>query len=53
MKSEYPDLDELNNQFKPFYDLTGIAYDVESYFKTWMQSPLIKQNAADITSLVN
>lgn len=35
MKSEYPDLDELNTQFKPFYDLTLIAYDFDASHKHW------------------
>ena len=51
-KQEYPDLDELNNTFKPFFELTNIASDVEFHFKDWTQSSLIKQDANKITSSV-
>ena len=34
-KSEYPDLDELSTTFKPFFELTNIASDVEFHFKDW------------------
>jgi hypothetical protein len=51
-KSEYPDLEELNNTFKPFFDLTNIASDVEFHVKDWKQSSLIKQDAGKIASSV-
>lgn len=51
-KSEYPDLEDINNTFKPFFELTNIASDVEFHFKDWTQSSLIKQDAAKITSSV-
>lgn len=38
--------------FKPFFDLTNIASDVEFHFKDWTQSSLIKQDAQKITSSV-
>jgi hypothetical protein len=52
-RSEYPDLDELNNTFKPFFELTNIASDVEYSFKDWTQSSLIKQDAAKIATSVS
>ena len=52
-KSEYPDLEELNALFAPFYDLTVMASDVEYQFKDWKSNPLHKQNAGQITSQVN
>lgn len=51
-KSEYPDLEEIRSVFKPFYDLTNIASDVEFHFKDWKQSSLIKQDATKITTSV-
>lgn len=51
-KSEYPDLDEVNNTFKPFYELTTTAYEVEGSFKDWTQSPLLKQDALNIAQTV-
>lgn len=51
-KSEYPDLEELNNTFKPFFELTNIASDVDFHFKDWTQSSLIKQDAGKIASSV-
>lgn len=35
MKSEYPELDELNTSFKPFFDLTSIAYEADYSIKEW------------------
>ena len=51
-KSEYPDLEELNNTFKPFFELTNIASDVDFHFKDWTQSSLIKQDANKIATSV-
>jgi len=52
-RSEYPDLDALNTEFKPFYDLLYIASEAEWRFSEWKQGPFLKQDANEITSLVN
>ena len=41
--TDYPDLEELNVLFKPFYELTFIAFEFEYNYKDWTQSPLMKQ----------
>jgi hypothetical protein len=53
MKSEYPELDELIANFKPFYDLTSISYEALSSFKDWKVQSLMKAPAAEISSQVN
>lgn len=35
IRQDYPQLDELNNNFKPFYEITFIASEVEYNFKDW------------------
>jgi dynein heavy chain len=34
-KSEYPELLDLNDQFKPFFELTTMAHEIEFSFKDW------------------
>jgi hypothetical protein len=46
-------LDEVNNTFKPFYDLTTTASEVEGALKDWTGSPLMKQDAQNIAQTVS
>ena len=47
-KSEYPELDALNAEFKPFYELTTMAYMVEWSLNEWITGQFIKLDSQDI-----
>jgi len=41
-ETPYPDLEDININFKPFYELTTIAYDVKNYFQDWTNNQLMR-----------
>ena len=48
----YNDLDTLNAEFKPFYDLTGMAYQIKSDLTEWTSGQLMKQDTQHIAQSV-
>jgi hypothetical protein len=41
-ETPYEELDKLEKEFKPFYDLTTMAYDVECSFRDWRGNQLMR-----------
>jgi len=41
-ETPYEELDKLDKEFKPFYDLTTMAYDVECSFRDWRGNQLMR-----------
>lgn len=48
----YPELDTMNIDFKPFFDLTTMAYNVKTDFNEWTNNQLMRQDANQIASSV-
>lgn len=48
----YPALDDIDKLFKPFYDLTTIAYDVKCSFGDWKNNQLMRQDPVQIETSV-
>ena len=40
----YPEIDELNTNFKPFFELTTMAYNVKTDFNEWTNNQLTRQD---------
>ena len=52
-KTEYLELSELVNDFKPFFDLTQMAYFAQCSIKDWTVESLEKCDATYIETSVN
>jgi|TARA_B110000285_G_C15124369_1_gene619213 hypothetical protein len=48
----YPELDDLNANFKPFFELTTMAYEVKCNFGDWTNNQLMRQDPNMIASSV-
>lgn len=48
----YPEMDFLNNDFKPFFELTTMAYTVKTEFNEWTNNQLMRQDPNAIASSV-
>jgi hypothetical protein len=48
----YPELDELNTSFKPFFELTTMAYNVKTDLNEWTNNQLMRQDPNLIKSSV-
>jgi hypothetical protein len=48
----YPDLNDLEKSFKPFYELIEMSKDVVTNLKEWTQEKLMGKNADEIESSV-
>ena len=49
----YPELETLNTDFKPFYDLTVMAYNVKTELNDWTNNALNRQDPKLITDSVD
>lgn len=45
--TDYPELNDINEEFLPYFRLIPAAYDIESYFKDWMTTQFDKLPSYD------
>lgn len=51
-ETPYPDLDDIDKAFKPFYDLITMAQDVKVNVLEWTQERLMTRDSAQIAQLI-
>lgn len=51
-ETPYPDLDDIDKSFKPFFDLITMAHEVKANLAEWTQERLMTRDPALITSSV-
>lgn len=51
-ETPYPDLDEIDKSFKPFFDLITMAHDVKANLTEWTQERLMTRDTDLIASSV-
>lgn len=51
--SEWGNLDTLDKEFKPFYDLLDVAFNVGSMLQDWTNQPLANQDYESMDSNIN
>lgn len=51
-ETPYPDLDDIDKAFKPFFDLVTMAQDVKNYLLEWTQERLMTRDSGLIASSI-
>lgn len=51
--SEWGQLDTLDKEFKPFYDLLDVAFNVGSMLQDWTNQPLANQDYESMETNIN
>ena len=51
--TEYPSLNTLEVEFKPFYDLLDVAFQVTTNLQDWTNQPLANQDYESMEQLIN
>lgn len=53
VQSEWPNLDTLDKEFKPFYELLDVAFNVGSMLQDWTNQPLANQDYESMEANIN
>ena len=51
-KTPYPELDDLTNNFKPFFELISMAHEVQNNIQEWSTDRLAGRDADAMTTMV-
>jgi hypothetical protein len=51
-ETPYPDLDDIDKSFKPFFDLITMSHEVKSSIREWTDERLMTRNTEQIFSSI-